>query len=165
MEQSLEELRSSAAAKPKFSFKRKANKGKESIALTSSVKMDEKVSVTTDLDPSKSDTNAESTSNHISLSGLSDAYLSWSSLPSHTSDATDLAVSDLTRCVVNLLPDESANPGRAISALHVRNLVDTVLLLPRIEGSALLHDMKNCIIVLGCHQVRALSIKMLITRI
>ncbi|KAI0089468.1 tubulin binding cofactor C-domain-containing protein [Irpex rosettiformis] len=154
MEQSVEELRTASAGKPKFSFKRKANKGKEAIALTSSVHLEEKLSVSTDLASPKKETKEDSTSSHVSLSGFSSSYLSWSSIPPPNAAATDLAISDLKRCVVNLLPHGSDNPGRVISALHVRNLTDTVLLLPRIEGSALLHDMKNCMIILGCHQFR-----------
>ncbi|KAI0342342.1 hypothetical protein BDW22DRAFT_1407481 [Trametopsis cervina] len=136
-EQSIEELRSSAAGKPKFVFRRKANKGKEAVIT------------------STSNTPAESSaSSHVSLSGHSDSYLSWSSLPSPTTGMTDIAISDLRHCVVNLLPQESDASKRTISALHVRNLVDTVLLLPRIDGSALIHDLTNCTIVLGCHQFR-----------
>ena len=149
-------MRASSASKPKFSFKRKTNKGKEAVELTSSVHMDEKVSITTDTEAIQEDTEGDVSSSHVSLCGMTDRYISWSSLPLSRSSATDLAISNLTRCVVNLLPDDSNNTT-SISALHVRNLTDTVLLLPRIDGSALLHDMKNCTIVLGCHQVRVTS--------
>ena len=152
----MEGLRTSSASKPKFSFKRKANKGKEVIELTSSVHMDEKVSITTDMEAMQEDAKEDPSFSHVSLSGMTDSYITWTSLPLSKSSATDLAISNLTRCVVNLLPDDSNNTT-SISALHVRNLTDTVLLLPRIDGSALLHDMKNCTIVLGCHQVRVTS--------
>ncbi|KAI0703035.1 tubulin binding cofactor C-domain-containing protein [Cytidiella melzeri] len=154
MEQSVEELRATSASKPKFVFQRKTNKGKEAIALTSSVKMDAQASQTTDLDSPATLTKEESTSTHVALNGYFNSYLSWSSLPSPTSAATDVAVSDLTRCVVNFLSEGPDVPTRVVSALHARNLVDTVLLLPRIAGSALLHDLANCVIVLGCHQFR-----------
>jgi tubulin-specific chaperone C len=154
MEQSVEELRAASVGKPKFKFKRKGNKGKETISLTSTVKMEEKVSQTTDLEIPHKVTKEESTSSHISLSGHSNRFLSWAALPPPTSTATDIAISDLSHCVVNLLSHDSDSSESVASALHVRNVVNTVLLLPRINGSALLHDLRNCIIVLGCHQVR-----------
>lgn len=94
-----------------------------------------------------------STSSHVSLSGHSHKYLSWSSLPPINSEATDLAISNLDHCVINLLSGEPSGTRHAISALHARNLVNTVLILPLINGSALMHDLTNCTIVLGCHQV------------
>ncbi|KAJ3549442.1 hypothetical protein NMY22_g886 [Coprinellus aureogranulatus] len=58
----------------------------------------------------------------------------------------------LNRCVVNLLPPKDSQ--LRFSALHIRNLSDSVLLLPFNDGSALIHDIKNCVLVLGCHQFR-----------
>ncbi|KAF6748045.1 tubulin binding cofactor C-domain-containing protein [Ephemerocybe angulata] len=90
----------------------------------------------------------------LELSEHSHRYLSWPDLPSAVSpgSAPDLAISKLSRCIVNLLPT-TEYPSR-FSALHIRNLSDCVLLLPFNEGSALIHDIKNCVLVLGCHQFR-----------
>ncbi|PIL29097.1 hypothetical protein GSI_09145 [Ganoderma sinense ZZ0214-1] len=92
----------------------------------------------------------------LSISGHSRRYLSLS-FASPLSSASDLSISDLDRCIVNLIPS-SANPdypqGLAFTALHVRNLNNTILVLPVITGSALLHDMKNCVIALGSRQFR-----------
>jgi hypothetical protein len=81
-----------------------------------------------------------------------------------TSEVSDLTISDLNNCIVNLLPDASGghssrDSSLKISALHIRNLTDTVLLLPIIQGSVLLHDLRRCVVVAGCHQVRFLSYK------
>jgi len=41
-----------------------------------------------------------------------------------------------------------------ISALHIRNVKNSILLLPALEGSVILHDLLNCIVVVKCHQFR-----------
>lgn len=99
-----------------------------------------------------------STSSNLMLSSQSHKYITRADLAAHAQQ-TDLSIFDLEHCIVDLLaPDASdgpdANPHIVISALHARNLTDCVLLLPAVEGSALLHDMARCVIVLGCHQVR-----------
>ena len=71
-----------------------------------------------------------------------------------TVPATDLSISDLDGCVVDLLSSALAPQPLTFNALHARNVRNTVLLLPFVEGSAMIHDMDNCVIVLGCHQVR-----------
>ena len=96
-------------------------------------------------------------SSHLHLSAHTHAYLDRSSLPSLPSgiDTSDLTISDLDHCLVNLLPAVSDRQVQActFTALHVRNLKDTVLVLPVVNGSALLHDLTRCTVVLGCHQV------------
>lgn len=95
-------------------------------------------------------------SSGLSLSGHAHSYLTVSSLSAPWSAASDLTISDLDHCVVNLVPSQ-ANPDApadlAFNALHVRNVTNSVLILPVIPGSALLHDMKNCVIALGSRQV------------
>ena len=74
-------------------------------------------------------------------------------LPSHLAQS-DLSISDLDHCIVNLLPSalSSSSSGNdtplIITALHARNL------LPNVDGGALIHDLERCVVVLGCHQVR-----------
>ena len=98
-------------------------------------------------------------STHLSLSSQSHRYLTREDLPSHPAQS-DLSISDLDHCIVNLLPS-SLSPSSSgidtplvISALHARNLLDCVVLLPGVDGSALIHDLERCVVVLGCHQVR-----------
>ncbi len=158
MEQSLEELRSASAPKPKFTFKRRA---REPLATTAQHAAAVPAPHEGPVRVSVQALEAQS-SYHLSLSGYSHKYLSWSSLPPSLSSTSDLSISDLSNCIVNLLATPStASVGRSTSgeirtftALHIRNLVDTVLILPPINGSALIHDLKHCTIVLGCHQVR-----------
>src|SRR6202044_929667 len=67
--------------------------------------------------------------------------------------------SDLDGCIVNLLPsavqhdNSSGGHQLGLSALHIRNVTGTVMLLPVIQGSVILHDLTRCVIVVGCHQV------------
>ena len=99
-------------------------------------------------------------STHLSLSSHSHRYLTREDLPSHPAQS-DLSISDLDHCIVNLLPSASSPSSSGIdtpliiSALHARNLSDCVVLLPGVDGSALIHDLERCVVVLGCHQVRS----------
>ncbi|OBZ76662.1 Tubulin-specific chaperone C [Grifola frondosa] len=158
IETSLETARASTAPKSKFAFKRKANKLNPS---TPPAPEKNTPAMSTAITTSSSQSNTPSSSNSITLSGHSHSYLSMSSLPRLLSSSSDLTIADLDYCIVNLLPpdiiegDDTTSPRKfAITALHVRNLTNTILMLPKIEGSALLHDMKRCIIALGCHQYR-----------
>lgn len=96
---------------------------------------------------------------HLSLCGYSHRYLSLSSLSCPSSISSDLTISDLDHCIVNLVPPDVESPGSkllsppVITALHARNINNTILILPIIKGSALLHDLKHCIVAVGCHQV------------
>lgn len=93
----------------------------------------------------------------VTISGRSHEFLDLSALPASVT-ATDLSISDLDHCVVYMLPGPSLDgnaPARnvKITALHVRNVKNSVLIMPIVEGSALLHDLSRCILALGCHQV------------
>lgn len=149
-EDTLESLRASAAPKPKFSFKRKAS---AAPTVTAARKPSEHVPVlaSTGTDPALS--------NSALLHSRSHSFLTWASLKNRPStSASDLSIADVDHCVVTLLPSDAAKTGGAksfgITALHVRNVRDSVLILPQIEGSALLHDVIRSVIVLGCHQYR-----------
>ncbi|KAH9854571.1 tubulin binding cofactor C-domain-containing protein [Lenzites betulinus] len=147
IETQVEAIRVSAAPKSKFAFKRKTAK---STLVPSPV-------TSTPTGSSAAPSSSISHASGLSLSGHSNSYLTLTSLSSPWSAASDLTISDLDHCVVNLIPS-SANPDApadlTFNALHVRNVTDTVLILPILPGSALLHDMKNCVIALGSRQFR-----------
>ncbi|KAI0827359.1 tubulin binding cofactor C-domain-containing protein, partial [Trametes gibbosa] len=147
IEAQVEALRASAAPKAKFAFKRKAAKPTPASTPVTPAS----TSTPTIVSPGVSHSSG------LSLSGHSDSYLTIASLSSPWSAASDLTISDLDHCVVNLIPSQ-ANPDApahlTFNALHVRNVTDSVLVLPILPGSALLHDMKNCVIALGCRQFR-----------
>ncbi|EKM56627.1 uncharacterized protein PHACADRAFT_172285 [Phanerochaete carnosa HHB-10118-sp] len=143
LEQSLDDLRSVSAGKPKFSFKRKVPKP----AVSSSVSV---AANTTDLlapQPSKQ-------SNSVVLAACSRQHLTWSSVPSVAALATDLSISDLDHCIVDLLQNSASVSIPTITAVHMRNVKNSILILPPVQGSAMVHDISNCILALGCHQFR-----------
>ncbi|KDR74955.1 hypothetical protein GALMADRAFT_249908 [Galerina marginata CBS 339.88] len=153
LEKSITDLRASTAPKSKFAFKRKpqAPAAAPTTTTTPPAKAPE---APTPTPPSSSTTN-------LILSSHTNKYLTRSDLPDHPQQ-TDLSISDLSNCIVNLLPPSASaststptDERLIISALHARNLTNCVILLPSIQGSALLHDLTQCIIVLGCHQVRS----------
>ncbi|KAF7343433.1 C-CAP/cofactor C-like domain-containing protein [Mycena venus] len=139
LQKSLEELRT-LIPKSKFAFKRKA----PAPSAQASPSLDPPV-VTEISQPDSAPVSTNLTLSSHSLRYLTMAFISG------TSQASDLTISDLNKCVVNLLGEDN---NLKISALHIRNLTDTVLLLPIIQGSVLLHDLRRCVVVVGCHQFR-----------
>lgn len=153
LEAQLEGIRSSATAKPKFSFQRKTNKSSSSAPSTMP-----KSSMTVSQVPS-----AHPASTFYTLQKHAHQYLTSSSLPPPTSGQpqSDLTISDLDHCIVNLCsstsqtqPDLETPWSHELTALHIRNLRSTIVILPDISGSILLHNLEQCIIVASCHQVK-----------
>lgn len=149
LEQSLDGLRTPSTGKAKFAFKRKAQK-----PISTPAPSPVPNAITQHQEQSPVPTDVAGSSNSVALSGRTHQYLSWTSVPSMTVSATDLSISDLDGCVVNFLGDSKDAPPLTFTALHMRNVRNTVLLLPFIQGSAMIHDMSNSVTVLGCHQVR-----------
>ncbi|OSX58376.1 hypothetical protein POSPLADRAFT_1049574 [Postia placenta MAD-698-R-SB12] len=146
IEESLDRLRSASTVKPKFAFKRKTPKATGTPAPSPvSSSLTPAVSVSSENEP---------TSRSLALSGRSHAYLDFTSLHFPPSAASDLTMSDLDHCIVNLLPLANESRSSLFTALHVRNVRNCVIILPPIDGSALLHDLTRCTLVLGCHQYR-----------
>ncbi|KAF8532049.1 tubulin binding cofactor C-domain-containing protein, partial [Gautieria morchelliformis] len=161
LEESLSRYR---APKAKFAFKRtpSASTSRAPPALDSTKREPQKASSEASIVPST--TNLE-------LSSRSSAQLTLSSLVRPTdvppsqqttlSRSSDITLTDLTDCIVNLAPRTSPKdvlakfePTLIITALHARALSRVVLAMPPIEGSILLHDIHNSIIMVGCHQFR-----------
>ncbi|KAF8186413.1 tubulin binding cofactor C-domain-containing protein [Pholiota molesta] len=152
-------LRATSAPKSKFAFKRKTGATSAPAAPKPGLASEPLEPSAVPNPPSTSSSN--SGPSNLILSSRSRQYLTRSDLSEHPQQ-TDLSLSDLESCVVNLLPptaEDAAEGHIKISALHARNLTNCVLLLPEVEGSALLHDMFNCVVVLGCHQFRMHSSK------
>ncbi|PPQ96074.1 hypothetical protein CVT26_004706 [Gymnopilus dilepis] len=149
-EKAIESLRTSSSAKPKFAFKRKPQTPAPGTSASSS-----SPALVKDPSPPPHSSTSTPISSNVTLSSHRHKNLTRADLQGHPLQ-TDLSLSDLDNCVVNLLPSkESSDRGElTISALHARNLTNCVIILPIIQGSALLHDLTRCIIVLGCHQFR-----------
>jgi hypothetical protein len=106
-------------------------------------------------------TSVEITTRNLAISSRSHCYVTLASLPD-SFDSSYLTISDLDHCIVDLLSPtcnagndeephqrEVANP----SVLQVYNIHNSILCLPVIAGSVLLHDVSSCVIIVGCHQV------------
>ena len=137
LETNLSGLRTAIAPKPKFSFKR------------------EKVTV---LNPTKSAKNkptsliSEFPPSKPLISSHTHAYLTVASFIG-SPRTSGLTVSDLDYCILNLLPTSGTSEFE-ISAIHLKKISNSVLLLPLINCSILVHDLSRCVIVVGCHQVQ-----------
>ncbi|KAF8653655.1 hypothetical protein AX16_003806 [Volvariella volvacea WC 439] len=105
----------------------------------------------------------------LSLTGKEGQYLDTCSLPlgtlfppssqsttSPSSLTSDVTISDIQGCIINLLPlsQQPETPQLNVSAVHINAVSDSVLLLPLVKGSIMMHNIKNCLIVVGCHQFR-----------
>ncbi|KAK7678729.1 hypothetical protein QCA50_018311 [Cerrena zonata] len=146
IEKLLSEIRASSSSKSKFSFKRKQPVQSPSpvVAAPSIMPADTKLSL-----------SAPQSSGRI-LSGRSNEYLTTSSLPT-SSTASDLTLTNLDHCVVNLVNAGLVDVDQQtkITALHVRDVSNSIVILPStIDGSAMFHNITKCTIVLGCHQFR-----------
>lgn len=151
LETHLEGIRSSAIAKPKFSFQRKT-KQPSSTVVGDTVKSGT---------PAPHVPATEPASTFYTLQKHAHRYLTSASLPPPIpgQPQSDLTISDLDHCIVNLCSstlqnelDSKQSWSHALTALHIWNLRSTIVLLPNISGSILLHDLEGCIIVSSCHQ-------------
>lgn len=154
LEQTLEEIRTASLPKTKFTFKRKTNKPPLSAAST--------------MLPLSSSANEQGrrggipgTSDFNNLSSHSHCRLSLQSIPmlGEGPPLSDLIISDLDHCIVDLRA--TAGPLGSqnqldLTALHIRDLKDTLLILPNVKGSVILHNLHRCTTIVTCHQVGTL---------
>jgi hypothetical protein len=155
LEQTLKEVRSASMPKPKFAFKRKENKPQRSTApsLPPSARSAKELGEG-DAVPGASTFHKLSSYSHCRLS-----LQSISTLVAGT-PSFDLTISDLDRCIVDLCGTAgTVYPLKqlCLTALHARNLRDTILLLPNVKGSVLLHNLHRCTVIVSCHQAGILS--------
>jgi hypothetical protein len=157
LEQTLEEVRSASVPKTKFTFKRKADKPQLSAAPLPP--------------PSSPSANGlgegdaihnAGTSTFHKLSSLSHCRLSSQSIPTlgAATPSFDLTISDLDRCIVDLCGIAEAVPRQnqpCLTALHARDLRETILILSNVKGSVLLHNLHQCTVIVACHQASILS--------
>ncbi|KIM24977.1 hypothetical protein M408DRAFT_225726 [Serendipita vermifera MAFF 305830] len=68
---------------------------------------------------------------------------------------TDVIISFLSECIVNLLErDGTSTVATPIRALHAKGLRKCIIMMPDVQGSALIQDCEDCIIAISCHQFR-----------
>ncbi|KAJ3999723.1 tubulin binding cofactor C-domain-containing protein [Lentinula boryana] len=138
IEQSLERLRKASSPASKFAFKRKAREATQPPSNVSTA------SATGSVAPKSSLTLSSYTMKLVTPRDLPDPETIAPELRS------ELSIIDLDSCILNLLNVKQYE----ISALHVRDVKNSILLLPVLEGSIILHDLTNCVVVVSCHQFR-----------
>ena len=156
LEQTLEEIRSASAPKTRFTFKRKADKPVLAAAQTP-------LPSSSGRDELEEKNGVVGTSTVHKLSSHSNCRLFLRSIPTLGAgpQSSDLTISDLDRCIVDLCGAADTMPHQnqlCLTALHVRNLKDTLLILPNVEGSVLLHHLYRCTVIVGCHQASILPL-------
>ena len=151
LEQTLEETRSASLPKTKFTFKRKTNKPPLSAAPTplpsssSASELGKRDGL-----PGTSDFHKLSSRSHCRLSLLSIPTFGGAGPP-----LSSLTISDLDHCIVDLRATAetvSRQDQSGLTALHIRDLKETVLVLPNVKGSVLLHNLHRCTVIVACHQ-------------
>jgi len=152
LEQTLEKTRSASLPKTKFTFKRKTNNSPLSAAPT--------------LPPSSSGANElgrrdglPGTSYFNNLSSHSHCRLSLQSIPTSGEGPplSDLIISDLDHCIVDLRATAGSVRSQNqlnLTALHIHDLKETLLILPNVKGSVILHNLHRCTAIVTCHQFR-----------
>jgi len=143
--------------KTKFAFKRRADK----LNTPAAPPLPPSSRSTDEPEPGEGDA-LPSMSNFHKLSSYSNRRLSLRSIPALVEEAQsfNLTISDLERCVVDLraMAETVPRPKQAhLTALHARDLRDTILVLLNVKGSVILHGLHRCTVIVVCHQASILS--------
>ncbi|EIN14501.1 TBCC-domain-containing protein [Punctularia strigosozonata HHB-11173 SS5] len=167
LEQSAERLRTTTVPKSKFAFRRAAppapsgpppsgstrrTSGQPAMSTSSAPSSQ----ATTMSDTSASSASASRPATDLTLRGQTHSYLDLSWTPSAGRSELSVAIADLDHCVVNLLPSTSSSrrAPTQFSAVHILNVTNSLVLLPPLSGSIMVHDARRSTIVAGCHQLR-----------
>ncbi|KLO12488.1 hypothetical protein SCHPADRAFT_998073 [Schizopora paradoxa] len=155
LESRIQKLRQRSAPKGKFLFKKSTptSAGSKSKILQTASK-EEIVAVAADTSPPVSQMQLKS-----------NEYISADALDNEKTSSGELTLIDLEGCIVDLLErphlrNQVSRPGR--TALHAKNIRNSVLALGDVDGSVMLHNLERCTIVLKCHQLRVHNSKNLV---
>ncbi|CEH15438.1 Beta-tubulin folding cofactor C [Ceraceosorus bombacis] len=108
----------------------------------------------------------ETLTSHLRVSSIQGRHIAMSDLRLHSTSHSiqeqekDLHLLDLTDCLIDLRatsydPEEPPKITQsAFAALQLRRLSRCILLLPRISGAVMLHDLHDCFIRVECGQFR-----------
>ena len=86
------------------------------------------------------------------LSGLSNKHIT-PALVGCSAEEYTLSLFDISHSYIDLRSSQ-ADHGR-LRSLHARRISRCVLVADQMDGSALLHDFEDCLLILGAHQVRS----------
>ncbi|KAL5478333.1 hypothetical protein ACEPAI_2517 [Sanghuangporus weigelae] len=148
----------SGPARSSFAFKKKVpNASPKQATDSSTTKSDTQPAMT---EPPVQVVQATPTAS-LQIASLSYRYFTLSPLPDSASSitGTDLTITSLDHCIVDLLPaaEEKNNDRLRLRALHIRDVKNSVLILGYVQGSILAHNLERCVIVAACHQLRVHS--------
>jgi tubulin-specific chaperone C len=138
LEASLEARRSITKPVSKFAFKKK-----QPTSASKPIKQAPSKSLVAS-DPSASNEFV------YTLSSQSNVTISSSSLSSFPSSGLSISLSHLTSCTINLM---DLPPSQQIQALYATNLTKCIIIIPSIQGSAILHHLMDSILAFECQQV------------
>lgn len=149
-----------AGSQPRFTFKRSMKSKAETTATAASdipssgvpSSAPKQEPVASGEAAKKDDYLQQAEAANVQVTLQSQRLFTFDDLPKATNgcDGLSLSLSHLTECVLDF-----RQPPKAILAIHATNLTRCVLLLPKIEGSALLTGFKQSyVIVGGCRQFR-----------
>lgn len=136
MEERLATLQLQSRGKGKFAFKKKAgSSARKGVSVQSS---------NTELQVTKSPP-----ANNALVQPKEYRFLTAAVLSDSSSDS-GLTISNLSHCVVNVATSD-------LTAIHIQNVKDSLLLLGEVKGSLLAHDLDRCTILICSHQVGSLN--------
>ncbi|GAA5901955.1 GTPase-activating protein CIN2 [Sporobolomyces salmoneus] len=155
----MNEKKTKSVPKSKFSFKR------STPAPSASATPDPSSGPSTSLAVNSSQIDPISPSlpsTPFKLSSRSNEYLCFDSLPSTNGVQSEtLLLQDLSSCFVDLLPPSTGafpatgqDSKSTFPTMYLSGLKDCTVLLPKIEGSIMVHNCQGCELVLGGHQFR-----------
>lgn len=154
LEDILEDLRRKWMPRPRFAFRSKPNTDGVT-SLSPVIELEDNRSDFTSMD-SKTPGNTSEI-----MFPRSYQFLDTSSFLSDNHH--NLTIADLDHCIVNFFPNSTNSEKDSskehisqlgIFALHIRSITDTVLVLPPVHGSVLVHNLARCTLVVKCHQFR-----------
>ncbi|GAN10602.1 tubulin-specific chaperone c protein [Mucor ambiguus] len=142
LSETLERNKAELTPKAKFSFKsRKKKPSAPEISNTSSTSQ-------APLASKDGDILSEAT---VLFKDKEDAVLTLSDANKSSANdkSIDILISNVKNCVVILQEN-----GIQISAVHIKNIENSVVYCGEIEGSVLMYGLKNSVLFAGCHQFR-----------
>lgn len=149
----MDNLKSLSAPKKKFGFNKTIASTSKSIPST--IPRPTTLSSTPILSaPLSTPTTPTVPTTSLTLSNKKDSYLSTSDLPISINTISEaLLLNDLDHCFVDLTPSGDDTDEIGYSTIYLYSLRNSVILIPSIKGSIMVHNCLNCILILGSHQV------------
>lgn len=97
----------------------------------------------------------------FTLSNLDQTYITQEDVLSE--GEYTLSISNISNSIIDLRPGSSsstsstARKGKKLMSLHAKGVRQCVIIAGQLDGSALLHDITDSMVILGAHQVRRLA--------